>query len=52
MNNSKLKELLKIYEEASKCTLCEKFSRTSSKEGTYDGLINFFNEKSLYLNIP
>ena len=34
MNDSKLKELLKIYEEASKCILCKKFSRRSSTEGT------------------
>lgn len=50
--NGKLEELLKIYEDASDCNLCEKFSRKSSNEGAYDGLINFFTDKNMYLNIP
>jgi hypothetical protein len=43
--NDKLKALLKIYEEASKCTLCKKFNKKSSNNITGDGLINYFNEK-------
>ncbi len=50
--SDKLEKLFEIYEEASKCTLCEKFGRKKSKEGHFDGLINFFIDKNMYLNIP
>lgn len=52
MMNDKLDELLKIYEEAAECTLCEKFNRRGSKGRLYDGLVNFFVDKNMYLNIP
>jgi uracil-DNA glycosylase len=50
--SGKLESLLKIYEETSKCTLCKKFNRKNSKSNTCDGLINYFTEKNIYLNIP
>ena len=50
--NQKLIELMKIYDTLATCDLCEEFHKKSSKKTEYDGLINFFHTKEIYLNIP
>lgn len=48
----KLIELINMYDSLATCNLCEKFNRKQNQETLYDGLINFFYDKEIYLNIP
>ena len=49
---SKADLLIELFKEAADCTKCERFSGKKKEANGYDGLINFFQNDQIALNIP